>query len=473
MGPKVSIPTCGLYGALVSVCCSRWAGNIGVTKGGKLRSTHRDVALIGAAIVLLTFIGPTVHRRFDSNVFFVLTITCGAGAALAYRLNTRTANDQSLWTVLLVAAVMRLGMVWVDNYLSSDIYRYVWDGRVQAAGINPYRYVPAAPELTFLRDVSIFPHINRRDYAVTIYPPAAQIIFFLVTRLGESVIIMKVVLLIFDAVTIASLIAILRLLGKPPSCVVAYAWHPLPVWEIAVNGHIDAVMVAILTVSLWAALRGRNLLACVLASIGALVKPTALLALPVFWKPWSWRLPLAAVTTILVLYLPYISVGWGVLGFLSGYAREEGITTGDGFWLVSVLQHITGPLTAGHWLYLSACGIFLAALFLRAGFRADRAPQVTISVLAQMVFAFLFLLSPIYPWYFLALVPFLALTPTLGLWILATGAFILYDVIDYDTVPHMATRKDILYSATLIAAAYDLWCARLKDTAHISRVLRS
>jgi hypothetical protein len=414
-----------------------------------------------------------LHRRFDSNVFFALTITCGAGAALAYRLSARAAIGQSLWIVLLVASVMRLGMLWADNYLSSDIYRYVWDGRVQAAGLNPYRYVPAAPELTFLRDDSIFPHINRRDYAVTIYPPAAQIFFLLVTRLGESVIVMKVALLVFDAVTIASLIAILRLLGKPPSCVVAYAWHPLPVWEIELNGHVDAAMVAFLMVSLWAALRGRDLFACVLASIGALIKPTALLALAVFWKPWSWRLPSAAIATILLLYLPYLSVGWGVFGFLSEYAREEGFTTGNGFWLVSVVQHITGPLTVGRWLYLSVSGVFLAALFLRAGFRVDRTPRATISVLAQMIFAFLFLLSPVYPWYFLALVPFLALTPTLGLWILASGAFILYDVFDYDTLPHMATRKDILYSATLIAAALDLWCARLKDATFISRVPRS
>ena len=66
---------------------------------------------------------------------------------------------------------MRLGLLFAEPYLSTDIYRYIWDGRVQAAGINPYRYMPIAPELSHLRDAAIFPNINRPDYAVTIYPP--------------------------------------------------------------------------------------------------------------------------------------------------------------------------------------------------------------------------------------------------------------------------------------------------------------
>ena len=63
--------------------------------------------------------------------------------------------------------------------LSSDIYRYVWDGRVQRAGINPYRYLPDAPQLAFLRDPAVFPNINRAEYAPTIYPPTAEALFAL------------------------------------------------------------------------------------------------------------------------------------------------------------------------------------------------------------------------------------------------------------------------------------------------------
>ena len=93
--------------------------------------------------------------------------------------------------MLAVAIAMRLPVLLAPPFLSSDVYRYVWDGRVQVAGINPYRYVPADPALPPLRDAAIFPHINRADTARTIYPPAAQLVFQAVARVSDSVIAMK------------------------------------------------------------------------------------------------------------------------------------------------------------------------------------------------------------------------------------------------------------------------------------------
>ena len=84
---------------------------------------------------------------------------------------------RAVWVVLLVAAAMRLPLIVSPAFLSTDVYRYVWDGRVQAAGINPYRYMPGDPALASLRDDLVYPRINRADYAPTIYPPAAQVMF--------------------------------------------------------------------------------------------------------------------------------------------------------------------------------------------------------------------------------------------------------------------------------------------------------
>ncbi len=98
------------------------------------------------------------------------------------------------WTfviILVCAAGCRLVCLFSPPFLSTDIFRYVWDGQVQAAGINPYRYIPADPHLAFLRDLDIYPHINRRTYAHTIYPPGAQMLFLLITRIGASVLWMK------------------------------------------------------------------------------------------------------------------------------------------------------------------------------------------------------------------------------------------------------------------------------------------
>ena len=68
-----------------------------------------------------------------------------------------------VWLVLAVALAMRLPLLVSPPFLSSDIFRYVWDGRVQAAGINPYRYIPADPALARFRDDAIYSGINRKE----------------------------------------------------------------------------------------------------------------------------------------------------------------------------------------------------------------------------------------------------------------------------------------------------------------------
>jgi alpha-1,6-mannosyltransferase len=139
----------------------------------------------------------------------------------------RAPQKHALWLIFALAAGHVLAF---DSLLSSDIYRYVWDGKVQAAGINPYRYFPANQALAFLRDDTIFPHINTADTANTIYPPVAQFFFLLVTRIGENVTVMRLALVGCEAVTVIVIMLLLQRLNRPVTRVVAYLWHPLPLW---------------------------------------------------------------------------------------------------------------------------------------------------------------------------------------------------------------------------------------------------
>jgi alpha-1,6-mannosyltransferase len=174
---------------------------------------------------------------------------------------------------------------------------------------------------------------------------------------------------------------------------------------------------------------------------------------------------------VALFYLPYLSVGWGVLGYLSDYAREEGMTTGLGFWPLTAVQGITGAIVHGKWLYVGAAIVILGIMAVRTGFRTDRSPQATIAALAWLLFAFLFLLSPDYPWYFVVLVPFLALTPFIAPWILTVGAFVLYDAIDNDIVLPVHTRELLLYGGTLAGLAVDLWRGRERKDARSREAL--
>jgi len=163
---------------------------------------------------------------------------------------SRVQRRRAIWLVLGVAVIMRAVLITNPLLLSSDIYRYVWDGRVQAAGINPYRYIPVDPALTALRDRAIYPNINRRTYARTIYPPAAEVVFAIVGRISQTVIAVKLAMLAFEVVAVLCLLRLLSLTRLPPERVLIYAWNPLVLWSFACDGHVDAIAVGLLAVAL-------------------------------------------------------------------------------------------------------------------------------------------------------------------------------------------------------------------------------
>src|SRR6185369_9777109 len=161
------------------------------------------LAGIGLTLLVLFRIGQRATGVADIAWFIKLALFQSVLYLIAAWLIVRNRGGRgTVVLVLIFAGLFRLSILFAPPYLSDDIYRYVWDGRVQAAGINPYRYIPAAPELAHLRDNVIYPKINRRDWAHTIYPPSAQAVFFLTTRISESVVWMKATMLIFELVTI-------------------------------------------------------------------------------------------------------------------------------------------------------------------------------------------------------------------------------------------------------------------------------
>ena len=311
--------------------------------------------------------------------------------------------------------------------MSDDIYRYVWDGRVQAAGINPYRYVPTDAHLEPLRDAAIFPNVNRNNYAPTIYPPVAQMFFFLATRFGESVLAMKLALVAIEAVGICALLQVLRGVGAPRENILLYAWHPLPVWEIAGSGHVDAVMVAFVALALAAAVRCRRTWSGAALAAATLVKFFPLALVPALWRPTTtnrgdWRWLSAFVAVIIAAYLPYIGVGSPVFGFLSGYVAEEKLASGSGFWIVEVLRHAVPLPTA---LYLALASAILAGLAV-AAWRRPPGPSPSLRWAMILGVATMLLASPHYPWYFVWLVALLCVAPWWPAWWLTITAVLTY-----------------------------------------------
>ena len=125
------------------------------------------VALLALSVAMLHFLDAEQYEHFVAAAL-MQSVLYGLAVWLVLR---RGRDAKVLGIVLAVAVLGRVVALFAPDTLSDDIYRYIWDGRVQAAGINPYRYVPADQTLAPLRDAEIYPNINRKDYATTIYPP--------------------------------------------------------------------------------------------------------------------------------------------------------------------------------------------------------------------------------------------------------------------------------------------------------------
>jgi alpha-1,6-mannosyltransferase len=385
-------------------------------------------------------------------------IPAGLVALAATRIAEATPTKHALLLIVAVAVLLRGYLLLIEPLLSTDIYRYVWDGRVQAAGINPYRYFPAREALISLRDTAIFPNINRADYAVTIYPPVAQMFFFAITRLGENITVIRLGMLGCDAATAVIIISLLSRMGRPTTRLVAYAWHPLPMWEIANNGHVDALMVALMMFGLWLALTAKPLQGAAAIALGMLAKPLAVVALPAIWRPWDWKMPTLVAAIIGLCYLPYASVGSGVFGFLAaGYLNEEGLSTGDYVWPLALWRAIAGVRGPDVEIYFAGAALILGAMAMITALRPARSIESSIADIKRMLLVALLLLSPNYPWYFLAVVPFVALSGGAPAWAATIGALLLQEEAGWGEFVPLLVRKSVLYAAVLLACGYSIW----------------
>jgi alpha-1,6-mannosyltransferase len=383
---------------------------------------------LGLAMLAFVAAGPWIIAKFNYAVFIPGIVASGALTVAATMLAPSVPTRAGLLVIIGVAVIMRLLVITDAPFLSTDIYRYIWDGRVQAAGINPYALVPADPALAALRDAVIYPNINRADYALTAYPPVAQMFFLAVTRISETLVTMRLAMVACEAVVVAVLIDLLRQLRLPATAVVAWAWHPLAIWEIAQGGHVDALMIALLMLGIWLLVRHRAIAGAVVVTLAALAKPYAIVALPSFWRPWDWRVPAGILATIALCYLPYLGVGRGVLGFVTttGYLGEEGFADGGGFWLVALIRAMLGNVPGLTIAYLLAAAGVMVWLGVRASWCTDRTPGTSLQDIAALLMAGMFALSPNYPWYFLIVAPFTVVGGGAPAWAMTLVAPLLY-----------------------------------------------
>jgi alpha-1,6-mannosyltransferase len=427
---------------------------------GRAWMTNATLCLLGVGLTLLAHQFVREYDQFWLGFNGVSELSAFLFVAAVIVVLTQPVNRATFWIVLAFAVAMRAMTVFADPFTSSDMYRYVWDGIVQHAHINPYRYVPCDPALTFLRapHQEIFDNINRRDYARTIYPPVAQIIYWAATLVSPTVTAMKLVMFGFECITVGALLQLLKLMGRCREEILLYAWCPLLVWEIGDGGHVDAAVLAFVALALLFRFRNKPWLVGLFLGAAFLTKFYPLVLFPALWQRRDWKMPAVIVAMTAAGYAMYSSAGMLVFGFAGGYAKEEGIETGTRYFLLELVQHVRGlsglPVSA----FLAVSAIIFALLMVWAW------KQATVEICVPghqprflriaMAFAFtlMLLFSPHYPWYIVWLIPFFTLVPNLPVLVYLMMFFYMFTTPLADgTTPNMFLVNEILYGTVLVA----------------------
>jgi hypothetical protein len=312
--------------------------------------------------------------------------------------------------IIFLAIIFRLGLIAPDPaVLSKDIYRYIWDGRVQQNGINPYRYPPGALELEHMRDDRIFPNINRKDYP-TLYPAGAQISFRIFYMLvGDSVTGYKGLMVFFDILTLLVLAALLKTWGLNLSRIIVYAWNPLVIFEIAYSGHLEGLTVFLMVAALYLSAIHKKIPAIIMLALSAAVKMYPALLIAAFLNRGDRIKGIIAFSaTLMLLYLPFSGAGGKISGFLPVYLKNphESFNLGLKYLLMRLIPGLDYYLLS--LLFIIALAIAGVIVFLKEkkdveGFRY-----------AYILTGLLMVLMPasLHPWYVILIIPFLTIYPS-------------------------------------------------------------
>ncbi len=376
----------------------------------KIATTSRHwlvLAAVGAGELVCTAIAAGFVSRDDTYPIF-LSAYLGMGlfwiVGCYYVLRPERPVPESrgfIFAILGVGLMMRAFMLPTEPILSDDIFRYVWDGRMQHAGVNPYAYPPDAPDLRGFRDrpgsePSIYAGINNKEIP-TIYPPFMQMAFYAATAVSSNVHWMKLFFVGADLAIAFVVMGLLGSLGRNKARILIYAWSPLVIVEVAGSGHNDALAVTCLMAALLAIVQHRDRLAMGLLALSGLGKLLGFALLPLFTRALRWRTFLIVPLVTVAMSLPYASVGADAFKGLTEYGlRWRGNDS-----LFHVLFFLTGSLD--HAKVVVGVALIVLVLGLVA---LDAAPirgsYITIG-------AVLLLMPTVHPWYLLWMAPFLAI----------------------------------------------------------------
>lgn len=400
MGKLILMVLCRIQWALSSL----WSWGAGLLAAAILLRWSGDVK---------SQAGWTVGVLLCSSLFYLISVKS------VLTKGSRTIGPAGWAWIATVAVAARLLFLTQAPVLSEDLFRYRWEGRVQAAGMNPYFFTPTDLETVFLRDETS-PKVTGWNVRAG-YGPLWEIIERQAFRLAvwaepgnvtRQLLWMKLPSLAGDLCVLGLLLALLRDHALPWPRVIIWAWCPLTWVEFWGEGHMDSLLAALVVAALVAARRQRWALAGLLLTAGGLIKWWPFLLLPIFalhalrhWSGIRWRVLFAGVPLAALAVWPYATLSrelWSrnaayMSGFLGGWRNNDSL-----FGVIWYLSGQNGDIAKRISLVALGLLVLIACLW--------RAPleRVVLGFVAGM----LLLSANVHPWYMAWMAPLLAVEPS-------------------------------------------------------------
>ena len=366
----------------------------------KLTPSRRLYGL--GAILLVALILCARNFKGDGEAFPIIPLSvAGVAYLLAIREFFCTPHfpKRVLVIGLVMAALWQVAFLAIPTGSDDDVRRYVWDGRLQRLGYNPYIVVPNDPAFAAWHTADTLT-LNHPDMPSP-YPPGAQLFFRAVTAIHESALAMRVAFVICDLAMVLILLDVLRRTGQAAHWILAYAWHPLLATEVAGSGHIDILGALLLLVSFAALTRRWRAMAAVTFALAVAVKFLPIVLLPLYWRRVRTRDAALAAVVFALLYLPFLNHGRIPVGSLGTFLQSFRFNDP----LFAALERVAAPQVVAGFAALAGVAI---AIWFRTKLATWSADAFAWPMAAALLCA-----PVVYPWYLLWLLPFVRSVATL------------------------------------------------------------
>jgi hypothetical protein len=396
--------------------------------------------LLFVTLIFYIILGLSGDICSEIEIYWLIVIPLYLSYALVifYILRNKLLERISFLWFIIFGVLFRIVLIPSEPFLSDDIYRYLWDGKIIASGINPYKFAPVDIQLLQFRDQIIYPFINFPEIA-TSYPPVSQFMFLINQWLGGSVLSWKILLLFVEIILFLVIFRMVQHFKLNKFRILIYFYNPLLIIETYSSGHLEITGVLFFWIAVYLFYKRYDWKSIIFFAMSIMTKFIPLVSGIPFLLNKFFRKSALLMVICSILLLPFMFSGILPLPGLFSYINRWEFNGGLYQLVISIMNlldikeyqwmdvNFSGHLETFYFSYAFFYKIFAAVILVAVFFDQMNKLRATSSFRSInfiqrgfiLTAGFLLLMPTLHPWYLIWIIPFLVFIPNWS-WLLFT-----------------------------------------------------